>query len=558
MQRRAGLTEARREALAGGVAGHALLPLKGRISRLLLYGGGGCGKTRIINLVLTPLFRRFYGPRGLILTAFANKPARLIKGKTSHSLAKLRGTQSLTMARLRVQSDKERRALAAVWAPVGALVKDEFTQQPGALEHAIAVRATYGREQSHDLRCSDYAQPETNYASIPFVVTAGDPLQFPPVPVTSSLLAEPEGQTKEHRVAQLMFEQQDYVCELKTTMRFRSDPVLSNILLKMRTPTPTPGADRSELRLTEEEWRVLQSTDIAHGASLEGTELWYHAAYAWSYVCMAQWIRSVHSAAHHQETLFLVTARDYMQNVETRDLQAVRDQLLKVPNMNSTGRLPAVALLHLHMNVRMTVTVCPCQAPVATTGTITNIELGVMDRARWQSQSSDSIFVLHQMPTVLVQIDDDNTDTGLGPGVVAVKAVVSEPFAVTVEITIDDEDPKRLGVRARREQVPLTIATATTLYTLQGTTATPGLIYHFRTPRRLSRLLKWISTYMALSRVQSLSQLRSIGLTTAIKDLINEGPPLGMLTRFLKVFEEKALETAKLVQETLQELDWVS
>jgi hypothetical protein len=195
---------------------------------------------------------------------------------------------------------------------------------------------------------------------------------------------------------------------------------------------------------------------------------------------------------------------------------------------------------------------------VATTGTITNIELGVMDRARWQSQSSDSIFLLHQMPTVLVRIDDDNTDTGLGPGVVAVKAVMSEPFAVTVEITIDDEDPKRLGVRARREQVPLTIATATTLYTLQGTTATPGLIYHFRTPRRLSRLLKWISTYMALSRVQSLSQLRSIGLTTAIKDLINEGPPLGMLTRFLDVFKEKALETEKLVQEALQELDWMS
>ena len=96
--------------------------------------------------MLTPLFRRFYGPRGLILTAFANKPARLIKGKTSHSLAKLRGTQSLTMARLRVKNDKERRALAAVWAPVGALVKDEFTQQPGTLEHAIAVRATYGRE----------------------------------------------------------------------------------------------------------------------------------------------------------------------------------------------------------------------------------------------------------------------------------------------------------------------------------------------------------------------------------------------------------------------------
>ena len=56
-----------------------------------------------------------------------------------------------------------------------------------------------------------------------------------------------------------MFEDQDYVCELKSTMRFRGDPVLMSILSKMRTP----AEDRSNLRLTEQEWRVLQSTDIA-------------------------------------------------------------------------------------------------------------------------------------------------------------------------------------------------------------------------------------------------------------------------------------------------------
>ena len=247
--------------------------------------------------------------------------------------------------------------------------------------------------------------------------------------------------------------------------------------------------------------------------------------------------------------------------MEARDLEAVRDQLLKVPNMNTTGRLPAVALLHVHMKVRITITVCPCQAPVDTTGTIKHIELDSQDRARWQQQSSNSIFLLRQMPTVLVQIDDDITDTGLGPGVLAVEAMVCEPFATAIEIPDVDERNCRarsITVRAVREQVPLTIATATTLYTLQGTTATPGLIHHFRTPRRISKLMKWISTYMALSRVQSLSQLRSIGLTTAIRALIEEGPPPGMLTRFLLIFEEKALETERLMREVLQELDWIS
>ena len=41
----------------------------GRILRMLLIGGGGCGKTRIINLVLTAMFIRFWGSRGCLHTA---------------------------------------------------------------------------------------------------------------------------------------------------------------------------------------------------------------------------------------------------------------------------------------------------------------------------------------------------------------------------------------------------------------------------------------------------------------------------------------------------------
>ena len=93
----------------------------------------------------------------------------------------------------------------------------------------------------------------------------------------------------------------------------------------------TVSEDCTHLQLTAEEWQVLQSTDINHGAPLEGTELWYHAAFAWSQVCMAQWIRSVYSAAHQQETLFLVSARDYISNVSNRDLRAARDALLHFP-----------------------------------------------------------------------------------------------------------------------------------------------------------------------------------------------------------------------------------
>ena len=125
------------------------------------------------------------------------------------------------MARLRAKDDKDRRALAAVWAPVGALVKDEFSQQTGTLEHAIAVRAMHGREHCHQLRCDEYARPESNDASIPIVVTSGDPLQFQPVPATASLLALADGESKAHNVAELMLQQPNYVCELKAAMRYQ-------------------------------------------------------------------------------------------------------------------------------------------------------------------------------------------------------------------------------------------------------------------------------------------------------------------------------------------------
>ena len=124
---------------------------------------------------------------------------------------------------------------------------------------------------------------------------------------------------------------------------------------------------------------------------------------------------------------------------------------------------------------------------VDTTGVVRNIELHPIDRARWLQQSSEAIFALHHAPTVLVRIDEDETERGLGLGVVAVETVTSLPF--TVEVELEDQRCSRarsLKARAAREQVPLTIATASTLYTLQGTTTTPGLIYHFRTPRRIS------------------------------------------------------------------------
>ena len=61
---------------------------------------------------------------------------------------------------------------------------------------------------------------------------------------------------------------------------------------------------------------------------------------------------------------------------------------------------------------------------------------------------------------------------------------------------------------------------------------------------------------MALSRVRCFVELRSIGLTSSMQELIDQGPPDGFLTWFLKVFEDKIAQTHKDVEDVLLKLCW--
>ena len=130
------------------------------------------------------------------------------------------------------------------------------------------------------------------------------------------------------------------------------------------------------------------------------------SAFAWSYVCMAQVNRSMETAKAAKETLFLYAAQDYISNVDNRNVLAVRDLLLRIPNMNTTGRLPAMLLVCKTMRVRCTVTVCRRQAPVDSTGVVHHVELDPIDRTRWQQDTdTGSLLVLHHAPTILVKLD---------------------------------------------------------------------------------------------------------------------------------------------------------
>ena len=102
----------------------------------------------------------------------------------------------------------------------------------------------------------------------------------------------------------------------------------------------------------------------------------------------------------------------------------------------------------------------------------------------------------------------------------------------------------------------MTIRTASTIHTLQGVTADPGLIFHWKFPRFFSEELRWLATYVALSRPPSLAQLISVGVPDNLRDIIESGPPQGILSRFNDMFQEKEEMTHLRAAEVMRELGW--
>ena len=382
----------------------------GKILRMLLLGGGGCGKSRIVNLVFTALFLQFWGPRGCVKAAPSNKAARGILGRTLHVVAKL-GGGSLNMLNLRctpaVQS-----GLAYLWVSCGALVIDEAPQGAAALYHAVALRSCYGRASAHGVEVSDYAEPSQTFGGIPIVIECGDELQLPPVPASAGLFSELNQAATEHLAGVAIFKQKDYVYRLSTMKRF-TDATQISILTKMRRG--------GGCKLTTQEWKALCNTDIsaapaaAQRERLRGTEHWYQSAPTWATVSMAQVIRSRLSAVQAGATLFIIPAKDYVlnrpQNSRLTDAY-LAEQIASVPNMNNTGRLPSIGMVHLGMTIRLTNTVEAPEAVTDSTGEVVGIDLDPDEPSAATERTSpiEGIRILHKLPIVTVKLHNVTTE----------------------------------------------------------------------------------------------------------------------------------------------------
>ena len=373
----------------------------------------------------------------------------------------------------------------------------------------------------------------------------------------------------------------DYVYRLSTMKRFTDDTQIA-ILTKMRRS--------GGCKLTDREWKALQNTDISkltvteQRARLRGTELWYQAAPTWATVSMAQVIRSRLSAQQCGATLYIIPAEDHVFNHPQKSRftdEYLAEQIASSPNMNNTARLPSIALIHIGMEIRLTNTVEPPEVVTDSTGVVLGIDVEPEDARMAQHfpvGETQGVRILRKQPlAVIVKLHNVTTEflppipcplhaecgarrdctTGCDfrAGCVAIEPQLG-PRSFIVEVP-DPADPAfQFKLRVQRRQLPMTIKTASTLHTLQGVTASPGLIFHWKFPRLMSAELRWLATYVALSRPESLAQLISIGPLANLRDIIESGPPDGILTRFNDMFQELELATHLRAAEVMRELGW--
>jgi hypothetical protein len=210
-------------------------------------------------------------------------------------------------------------------------------------------------------------------------------------------------------------------------------------------------------------------------------------------------------------------------------------------------------------------------------GTIMEIELSPQDRQRLKtaidSATDDHIdpeICLKELP-LGVYVKLDNCDQEFLPPQVcdqhrlvgyckecdACRAfpgwVLVEPICRTWSFI----DPVRGATfKVSRTQLPIMPEAACPLYSLQGATCDPGLIAHFTMPKRTDADGRWLIIYVMLSRVRSLQRLRSIGLTSKIREVIEGGPPISVAENFDRLFRKKINLTMKAAKAAKTALGW--
>ncbi len=532
--------------------------------RAVWLGGGGVGKTRTLALVVQPLAETFFGPEGYSATAQSNQAAQNLgpRGRTLHAANGLLMTDSLQTARLRLNAQAQRKMDRLVGS-LGVDVIDELGCVPGDLLHADALRKTYGRAGRYALDPTRYMQPRETWGRMPCKILSGDFYQLPPVPASSSLLAPAAGHSYEHQQGRKLLLDMEHVVDFVNMKRF-DDPLLREVLYAMRTP--------GGKKVSEAAWQALAATVIdPTGADvrLGAARGWYECAYEWRIVCYAMHAHARLNAQAARKLLFYVPAVDAP---AVRLGRADFDAMRAVPNISTTAKLPGILPVYIGMDVILTESYLPPRLVRGAPAEVVGIELHPQEPplATRELVASEGCVVLRLMPKCIYVRVRGCTDVflGAGParasqpgaggspaasagfsdlrGVLAVQPV-SRPWKFKSKAS-------STPVSVVRTQCPLLPERQCTLHGVQGKTADPGFIAHWKFPRRLPKESVWLAYYVSLSRPRSFSRLLSHGLPD--RAIIESGPPTSISEAFAELFQGKVAATKLACARARAEMGW--
>ena len=527
--------------------------------RAVWLGGGGVGKTHTLNKVVQPLAQTFFGPDGYSATAQSNQAAKNLgsRGRTLHTANGLLMTDSLQTGRLRLNAVTQSKMDRLV-GTLGVDVIDELGCVSGELLHADALRKTYGRCQRYDLDSTKYMQPSETWGRVPVKILSGDFYQLPPVPASASLLAPAYGQSYEHQQGRKLLLDMEYVVNFVQTQRF-SDPLLVEVLDAMRTP--------GGKKISEAAWQALNARVLKQGQSigaaqpdtrLQEARGWYECAYEWRIVSYAMHSHARLNAQAAKKILFYIPAVDHP---VVRMVRADYDEMRAVPNVSTTSKLLGMMPLYVGMEVILTESYLPPKVVRGAAADVVGIEFHPSEPPlpERSTLASHGCVLLDMMPKcVYVRIrecEDIFLTAPIGAsqpgltdlrGVLAVQAVTRpwlfKPKGATAPISVV------------RTQCPLLPMKQCTLHGVQGKTADPGFITHWKFPKSLPKDSIWLAYYVSLSRPRSFSRFLCHGLPD--RDIIEGGPPEALTTAFEEFFQAKIAATSAASAAARAELGW--
>ncbi|PSS32096.1 hypothetical protein PHLCEN_2v2137 [Hermanssonia centrifuga] len=458
------------------------------VLRMIIYGEGGTGKSKVIQTV-TEEFARRGVQYMLVKSAYTGVAASLIDGKTTHTIA------ALSVKNGAVMSDDAKAKLQVFWKHRSYLILDEVSMLGKThLQHME-------RNISIGMHGADGFKPDCTFGGLN-VVLCGDLHQFPPVAKgREEFLFHPirTYDDDDCKLGRRIYEQFQTVVVLQEQMRV-TDPVWQDLLVHLRAGNVQREHVQILKRLVlsrpsamidfnEEPWKRAALVTPRHAVRLlwneHASRKWCQATGTQLFVCKAE--DTIHRGKKIRVNLSLAERYQVARRVQT-------------DNRRRRADLPRSIELAKGMKVLVTSNLeTDLDLTNGARGEIIDIILHPDEPAIGQTP----VVELRYLPQyVLVKMAKTRASqlAGLDACVIPV-----EPATSTMQIKLQTHAKKAVQRTVHRRQFPITSAYAFTDYRAQGQTL-PYVVVDIATPP--SGGLNLFNLYVALSRSTGRDSIR--------------------------------------------------